>query len=172
MGQRITYRVLKTTHQIAFVELTLTEAQLDALSMEEVEAMVAEQAAERDLYDNQHDMEPPGAGEEIRVDELNRMRWIDGVELPIASGYSEWKTASGKRVGDPGGRIWAILGAWATKLSNDDVLYGLSQLVEEDKWGFRSHHHGGPGTSFADEPYVAKRTNTRVLVTQRVGLDI
>lgn len=165
MGQRITYKIRKVMYEEAFVELTLTEEQLNDLSMDEVEFMVKQDAESKHLFD----VLP---GPEYRVDEWNRMRWIDGVELPIAAGFSEWKKMDGTRDGDPGGRIWAILGAWATKLDDDDIMYGLAQILEDGKWGFQCEHSGGPGQSFAKRPYVAKRTNTRVLVTQNVGLDI
>jgi hypothetical protein len=161
MGQRITYRARRIVFEEAIVHLEFTEEELARFDTEDVAQMVSDRARKTFAYEPVRD--------EVRVEVLERENILD--EWPLISGFSEWKNLNGERLGNPGGRRWAVFGAWANTLDDEQLLIALEREMEG--WNFDTvRMSGGPGQRFADAPRVAKRTNTRVLVTQRVGLDI
>lgn len=158
MGQRLTFRITRTMRDQAHVTIDVTEKELDADGMDEIEYRAICKASEHNLWENITELS-------MRCDVLQRGR-ISDWQIPVASGFSEWKP----RKGDPGGRLWAVLGPWATDVEDEDILHVLNKMGE---WGFQDEHGAGwAGQSFAEKPRVARRTMTRVLITQRVGWDI
>jgi hypothetical protein len=86
-----------------------------------------------------------------------------GYEGPLALFQIAGVRTGYKTFGDePLAYMWCVVAASL----DDDAALVVARL-----FGMGDEYHGGPGRQFAGPPAI-RRSRTRVLVTQRVGLDV